>query len=431
MHITSTPNGVARSLSRKPQAGETPAEAPPQAPAPEPPPQQKKPTTGLTLPPNNRYHWDENSAKWTRRIRDVVLPLAFRMKDEGFENVPKDGNYIVGPTHQGMPDAILASRIPGDSRYGSMSDINQFKGLVGKALSNMGSFPVDRYKEYEGDFPKPAQHAAEILNTGESFIFYPEGRIFSDDHVHPIQPGVGRISMDSTVKYALPVAQDYRKDREFHPVETGVGVLLSAAVTGAGIWASTQGGLVGGIAGAITGLVSGAVVGGGLGALKARGGEAGDLITAGLKGAALGALAGGVGAGIVGSSVPGAAGAVLGTTSAITGLTGLGATYGWTHRMIATTKVGKPIEVEPYRQRAAASSDPNAKEIEAKRLTADFHASMKELKDSITGKTSPYKMDYEGRSWGLQADGRWALLEQANKKDWTPVQPMVYQDEQK
>lgn len=422
MQITSSNSGIARTLARQPQPQpQTPAPAPEQ-------PKEKKPTTGLNLPPNNRYHWDEKVAKRVRTVRDVVLPLAFRMKDEGFENIPKDGNFIVGPTHQAMPDAVVASRIPGDKPFGSMSDINQFKGIVGKALSGAGSFPVDRYKEYEGDFPRPADHAAEILNRGENFIFYPEGRIFSDDLVHPIQPGVGKISMNSSVKYALPVAQDYRKDKEFHPVETAIGVALSAAAVGAGLWAATQGGLAGGIAGAVTGLISGAVLGAGAGALKERKGEAGDMISAGLKGAALGALTGGIGAGIVGASVPGAAGYVLGTTSALTGLAGLGATYGWTHRMIATTKVGKPINVDEYRQRAAESKDPEAKQNEINRLTADFHASMVELKDSITGKTSPYKMDYQGRSWGLQEDGRWAQLEQANKKDWTPIQPMVYQD---
>lgn len=430
MQITSANKGIARTLNRQPQAPQTPDQSP--APAAPAQPKEKKPTTGLNLPPNNRYHWDDKTAKRVRQVRDVLLPLAFRMKEEGFENIPKDGNFIVGPTHQGMPDAIVASRIMGDTPFGSMSDINQFKGIVGTALSGSGSFPVDRYKEYQGDFPKPAEHAKEILNTGESFIFYPEGRIFNDDHVHPIQPGVGKISVDSNVKYALPVAQDYRKDREFHPVETGIGVLISAAVAGAGIMAGLHGGLAGGIAGALTGIISGAVVGGGVGAATKMKGEAGDMITAGLKGAALGAVLGGAGAGYVGAAMPGISGAVVGTTAGITGLAGLGATYGWTHRMIATTKVGKPIEVEPYRQRAAANPDKAAGQLaEANRLTADFHAQMVELKDSITGKTSPYKMDPQGRAWGLQEDGRWAQLEQADKKNWTPIQPMVYQDASK
>jgi len=256
MQITSTNSGIPRTLNRQPQA---PAQSPEQP--------KKKSTTGLQLPPNNRYHWDDKVAKRVRLVRNAVLPLAFRMTDEGFENIPKDGNFILSSTHQGMPDAVLASRLMDDKPFGAMADINQFKGIVGKAMSGSGAFPVDRYKEYEGDFPKPAEHAKEILNTGESFLLYPEGRIFNDDRVHPFQPGVGKICVDSNVKYALPVAHDYRKDREFHPVETGVGVLLSAAVTGAGLWAAAQGGLAGGIAGALTGLISGAVLGGSIGAV--------------------------------------------------------------------------------------------------------------------------------------------------------------------
>lgn len=383
-------------------------------------PAPKKDASQLNTPENNRHQWDPDKAKWVRRLRDVAIPLLLRTKDEGFENIPDDGNAIVAPTHQSMYDALVASRVPAEP-YGSMTDVNQFKGLLGKALSNFGSFPVDRWGEYEGDFADPVDHAIEILDDNKNFIFYPEGRIYADPVVYPLKTGIGRIGVASKAKYALPVAQHYSKDTESHPVETTVGVALSAGVAAAGMWAATQGGVIGAVAGLATGLVAGAVVGAGAGYLA---GPKGDLKKRGFKAAKWAGFAAAgtaVAGAVVGGMVPGAAPLLGGTTSALTGVVGLGLTYHMTHRPIAHTKVAKPIELEPYRQRAAASAEPDAEWKEARRLTADFYEVLKETKTSLTGVESPFKMDYDGNRWGLQEDGSWAQVERNADKEWVPV----------
>lgn len=393
------------------------------------PPKEKKSTEGMTLPPDNRHHWDPEKAKTVRRLRDVALPLIFRLKDQGFENIPKDGNFIAGPSHQGYMDAPVASRVPDNGRpFGSMSDAGQFRGPLGKMLAAFGSFPVDRYGEYEGKFADPVSHAQEILNSDKNFIFYPEGRFGENGHVYPIKNGIGRISLGSNVKYALPMAQHYSKDTQSHPLETAVGIGSSLLAAAAGIYAASQGGMAAGLAGLVTGLVSGAVVGGGLGFLKGPKGEMGIKAANAAKFAAAGAVVTGVTAAAVGALAPGLAPALVGSTSVLTGLAGLGATYHWTHRTIAHTVVGKPIEVEPYRQRALAAADPEAgTKAEVMRLTSDFYGEMKSLKDGLTGSETPYKMDAQGRTWGKQPDGRFALLELKGKRDWVPVQPMVFE----
>lgn len=389
-------------------------------------PKEKKSTEGMALPPGNRHHWDDKKAAKVRKFRDLMMPLLFRIKDTGFENIPKDGNFIAGSTHQGYMDAPLASRVPDNGRaFGSMSDIKQFSGPLGKMLADFGSFPVDRYGDFQGTFPDPVDHAREILNQDKNFVFYPEGRIWDTGFVQPIKTGVGRIAVGSNVKYALPIAQHYAKDKEKHPVEALVGGAISAAVAAAGIYAAGGGSVAAGVAGLITGAIGGGAVGAGLGFLKGPKGEIGIKAMNAVKYGAAAAVLTGVGAAAVGALAPGLAPALIGTTSVLTGLAGLGATYHWTHRTVAHTSVGKPIEVEPYRQRATASGDSNA---EALRLTGDFHTAMKDLKDPLTGKETPYKMDAQGRSWGKQEDGRWALLELKNKRDWAPAQPMVYEN---
>lgn len=420
--------GLARSLQATGQALGRAKNCPTQNPAPAPePPKEKKSTEGMNLPPDNRHHWDDQKAAKVRKFRDFMMPVLFRIKDKGFENIPKDGNFIAGSTHQGYMDAPLASRVPDNGRpFGSMSDIKQFSGPLGKMLADFGSFPVDRYGDFQGNFPDPVQHAEEIINQGKNFVFYPEGRIWETGFVQPIKTGVGRISVGSNVKYALPMAQHYAKDKEKHPVEALVGGAISAAVAAAGIYAAGGGSVAAGVAGLITGAIGGGAVGAGLGFLKGPKGEIGIKAMNAVKYGAAAAVLTGVGAAAVGALAPGLAPALIGTTSVLTGLAGLGATYHWTHRTVAYTSVGKPIEVEPYRQRASVSKEAAASE--ALRLTADFHAEMKTLKDELTGKESPYKMDAQGRSWGKQEDGRWALLELKNKREWVPAQPMVYED---
>lgn len=380
----------------------------------------KKDSSKLSVPPNNRHTWDPDKAKWVRRLRDVAIPLVFRLDDQGFEKIPQDRNVIVGPTHQHFFDALLASRVPPEP-HGSMSDVNQFKGPLGKLLSNFGSFPVDRWKEYEGDFPDPVDHTVEILNDGKNFIFYPEGRIYKDPYVNPLKTGIGRMGLASNVKYAVPVAQHYSKDTEAQPLEAAVGIGLSAALAGAGIWAATQGGLASGVAGALTGVIAGALAGGAAGYLTGPKDNQKKAINKALKWAGAGALGLGAAGGSMSTLAPNAATWLVGSTSAVTGAAALGATYGWTHRQIAHTRVGDPIDLEPYRERARNSDDPEAEWKEALRLTADFHEALKTEKTALTGIESPFKMDYEGNRWGLQPDGRWVKVERNEDKEWVPI----------
>jgi hypothetical protein len=327
-----------------------------------------------------------------------------------------------------MFDALLASRVPDGKPFGSMSDVNQFKGLLGSMLADFGSFPVDRYGEYEGKFPEPVAHAQEILNDGKNFIFYPEGRIFETKVVQPLKTGVGRISLGSEVDYALPVAQHFSKDTKKRPMETLVGVGLSAAAVAAGVMASSGGSWQAAIAGGLTGLISGAAVGAGLGFASAAKEEFAIKGGRAVKGAAIGALATSVGAAAVGALAPQLAPAVVGTTSALTGLVGLGATYHWTHRAIAHTVVAEPIPVQPYRDRAKASTEPEAEWKEALKLTKDFHQSLAATKSALTGLENPFKMDDQGNGWKKTEDGRWAKVDFSKEtKEWEFIEPRQYQ----
>lgn len=402
----------------------TPLPRPGQAPKgpglpPEPPP--KKDTKDLTLPPGNRFHWDPAAAKWALRARDVLLPLAFRIDRQDLDKLPQDASFILAGSHQHPLDGLLASTLMGNSPYASMIDIEQFRGTVGKLFANTGGIPVDRHKEYAGDFPDPVAHSVEVLNEGHRFLIYPEGGVYPGTVIYPIKSGVARIGISSTTRYAVPLAQHYAKDPNSHPIEALVGGGLSAAVAGAGIWAAQQGGWAGAVAGVLTGLVGGLVVGAAAGGALAPKDNIPKLADKALKWGGVGALATAVVGGAIGSLAPGAAPWMIGTTSGLTGLVGAGLTYQWTHRPLATLKVGQPVDLQPYRDRIADSKDPKAEWKESLRLTADFYEAMKANKTELTGVESPFRMDNEGKNWGKQPDGSWAEVERNSEGRWDPV----------
>ena len=387
----------------------------------------KKSTKGLELPPDNRHTWDQSLADKMDLLRKVATPLLFRQKDVGFENIPTDGTYIVGPTHQSMFDALLASKVP-DGPVGSMAAIDQFSGFKGKLLSGNGAYPVDRYKEYEGDFPDPVEHAAEILDQGSHFLFYPEGKIFRDGMVHPLKTGVGRIAVCSEAKYALPVAQHFAADAESQPLETAVGIAGSVLAGGAGYLLGSQGR----IAATLGGLMAGTIPGVAVGSLMGWEGVGDNELAAGLKAAKKGLKFGAITAAATAAAsffFPDAAPYIVGAAS---GLTGLALTYYWTHRPVATTAVGKPVALEPYRKemRASQETQPWREGAEVSlaqykaglKVTADFHEALAETKAQVTGKSSRYKMDYQGNSWMKRDDETWVQVDFSREtKQWEPV----------
>ncbi|MFN8609131.1 MAG: lysophospholipid acyltransferase family protein [Vulcanimicrobiota bacterium] len=390
----------------------------PQSPGGPPP---KKDTSQLTLPPGNRFHWDPQAARWALRARDVLLPLTFRIDRQGLEKLPADSSFILAGTHQHPLDGLLASTLMGSAPYASMIDIEQFRGTIGKLFANTGGIPVDRHKEYAGDFPDPVEHSVEVLNQGHRFLIYPEGGVYPGTVVYPIKTGLARIGISSSARYAVPLAQHYAKDTKSHPVEALVGTALSASMAGAGIWAATQGGWAGAVAGVLTGLVGGLVVGAATGAALAPKDNIPKLADKALKWGGFGALATAAAGGAIGSLAPGAAPWLIGTTSGLTGLVGLGLTYQWTHRPVASLKVGDPFDLQPYRDRIASSKDPKAEWKESLRLTADFYEAMKANKTSLTGVESPFRMDNEGKALKQQGDGSWAEVERNSEGRWDPI----------
>jgi len=160
----------------------------------------------------------------------LLLPLFFgQIEITGQENIPLTGPLILAPTHRSRWDSLLLPYATGrcvtgrDLRF--MVTINECQGLQGWLVKNMGGFPVDPQRPAIATL----RHAVELLQQGEILVIYPEGNIYRDGKLHPLKPGIGRLSLSAESSYPgldvkiLPISISYSQ-----PYPTwGTGVKIS------------------------------------------------------------------------------------------------------------------------------------------------------------------------------------------------------------
>ncbi|WP_341524879.1 1-acyl-sn-glycerol-3-phosphate acyltransferase [Nostoc sp. UHCC 0302] len=129
-----------------------------------------------------------------------LLPLFFgRIRITGQKNIPTNGPVILAPTHRARWDSLLLPYATGRYVTGRdlqfMVTIDECQGLQGWFVRRMGGFPVDSQR--------PAittlRHTVELLQRREMLVIYPEGNIFRDGELHPLKPGIARLSLTAEV----------------------------------------------------------------------------------------------------------------------------------------------------------------------------------------------------------------------------------------
>lgn len=126
----------------------------------------------------------------------LIVPLYFKaVTVEGQEHLPQTGAVIFAPTHRSRWDSILLAYAAGrwvtgrDLRYMALS--NQTTGIQGWFVKRLGGFPVNR--DHPGS--SSIRYSVELLKQEETLVLFPEGHIFIEDEIHPIQSGVARIAL--------------------------------------------------------------------------------------------------------------------------------------------------------------------------------------------------------------------------------------------
>lgn len=130
----------------------------------------------------------------------IAMKIAFSVKLEGKENIPKDTNCIFASNHRTNADPPLIScGLKGKHSFMAKEELFKNK-LFGWLIRNLGAFPVSRGK---GDMAV-LDTAVERLENGCNLMIFPEGTRSKDGKVHRGHSGAAVIAARSG-KPVIPV----------------------------------------------------------------------------------------------------------------------------------------------------------------------------------------------------------------------------------
>lgn len=130
----------------------------------------------------------------------AAFHIAFRLRIEGRENIPRGEAVIYTSNHRSNADPPLVG-IGARGKYAFMAKEELFRGkLFGGLIRSLGAFPVARGK---GDMTV-IDTAVERLESGRSLMIFPEGTRSRDGKVHRGHSGAALIAAKSG-KRIVPV----------------------------------------------------------------------------------------------------------------------------------------------------------------------------------------------------------------------------------
>lgn len=140
----------------------------------------------------------------------IAMKIAFSVKLEGKENIPKDTNVIFASNHRTNADPPLVScGIKG--KHSFMAKEELFKNKVfGWLIRNLGAFPVSRGKGDTGVLDT----AVERLESGRNLVIFPEGTRSKDGKVHRGHSGAAVIAVRAN-KPIVPIGLVFGEKLKF------------------------------------------------------------------------------------------------------------------------------------------------------------------------------------------------------------------------
>jgi 1-acyl-sn-glycerol-3-phosphate acyltransferase len=121
--------------------------------------------------------------------------LAYRVRIRGGENIPREGGYVIAPSHRSMMDIpFVAWLTPRQIRYMGKESLFKVPGL-GPAFRALGGFPVAR----DGTDRKALRDAIAMLQAGEPLLVYPEGTRQHGPKIQPLEPGAAYLALRAGV----------------------------------------------------------------------------------------------------------------------------------------------------------------------------------------------------------------------------------------
>jgi long-chain acyl-CoA synthetase len=136
-----------------------------------------------------------------------LMRFLFKLKVEGLENLPSQGNFVLTPNHTSMLDApTLAAALPPahmrQTRWAGAADIMLANPIMRLISRLFGVLPVERFTGGTG--VKNLALAIAALRQGKNLVWFPEGRITTTGQMLPFREGIGLI-LDQQPALVVPV----------------------------------------------------------------------------------------------------------------------------------------------------------------------------------------------------------------------------------
>lgn len=144
--------------------------------------------------------------RFSVHVMQIVMPLWYKIRREGTENLPQEGGYLFISNHRSMADAILIPLLCPKKRFFILAKQELFShGTVGWLLKNLGAVAVDRGA---GDL-SPLQELSDRLREGENALIFPEGTRSKDGRLGRFKSGAALIAAQTGVP-VVPVGISFK-----------------------------------------------------------------------------------------------------------------------------------------------------------------------------------------------------------------------------
>lgn len=116
---------------------------------------------------------------------------AFPGRVLGKEHLPKEGSFILAPTHRSYLDWLIVARVTRRRlRYLVKAEVWRSKA-VGRLIEALGAFPVNR----SGADREALERCEAVLQQGEPLVMFPEGTRRSGPTVAELREGVAYLAL--------------------------------------------------------------------------------------------------------------------------------------------------------------------------------------------------------------------------------------------